>query len=129
MQYWFHWKYFSESKKYIKSIPRETSLRIKKSSYTVLEALNFPRIDKFDRESNFSELKWVIHHGLRRAILIYQSDRQEISISQHHWNGVQWRFLTKIELKKEEYKKLLELLPDLLSYVEAFKKTSITLDK
>ena len=102
---------------------------LKKSSYTVLEALNFPRIDKFDSESNFSDLKWIIHHGLRRAFLIYQSDRQEISISKHHWNGVQWRFLTKIELKKEEYKKLLELLPDLLSYVEAFKKTSITLDK
>ena len=102
---------------------------LKKSSYTVLEALNFPKIDKLDSESNFSELKWVIHNGLRRTTLIYQSDKHEISISQHRWNGVQWSFLTKIELEKEEYKKLLEHLPDLLSYVETFKKTSITLDK
>ena len=99
---------------------------LKKSSYTVLEALNFPKIDKLDSESNFSELK---HNGLRRTTLIYQSDKHQISISQHRWNGVQWSFLTKIELKKEEYKKLLEHLPDLLSYVQTFKKTSITLDK
>ena len=75
---------------------------LKKSSYTVLEALNFPKIDKLDSEYNFSELKWVILNGLRRPTLIYQSDKQEISISQHRWNGVQWSFLTKIELKKEE---------------------------
>ena len=62
---------------------------LKKSSYTVLEALNFPKIDKLDSESNFSELKWVIHNGLRRTTLIYQSDKHEISISQHRWNGVQ----------------------------------------
>ena len=102
---------------------------LKKSSYTVLEALNIPKIDKLDSESNFSELKWVIHNGLRRTTLIYQSDKQEISISQHPWNEVQWSFLTKIELIKEEYIKLLEHLPDLLSYVETFKKTSIILDR
>ena len=102
---------------------------LKKSSYTVLEALNFPKIDKLDSEFNFSELKWVFHNGLRRTTLIYQSDKHKISISQHGWNGVQWSFLTKIELKKEEYKKLLEHLPDLLSYVETLKKNSITLDK
>ena len=102
---------------------------LKKSSYTVLEALNFPRNDKLDSESNFSELKWVNHNGLRRTTLKYQSEKQKNSISQHRWNGVQWSFLTKIELKKEEYKKLLEHLPDLIFYVETFKKTSITLDK
>ena len=79
---------------------------LKKSSYTVLEALNFAKIDKLDSESNFSELKWVIHNGLRRTTLIYQSDKHEISISQHHWNGVQWSFLTKIELKKGGIQKI-----------------------
>ena len=77
----------------------------------------------------FSELKWFIHNGLQRTSLIYQSHKQEISISQHRWNRVQWSLLTKTELKKREYKKLLEHLPGLLSYVETFKKTSITLDK
>ena len=41
---------------------------LKKSSYTVLEALNFPKIDKLDSESNFLELKWVILNGLRRTL-------------------------------------------------------------
>ena len=102
---------------------------IKKSSYTVFEALNFPKIDKLDSESNFSELKCVIHNGLRRTTLIYQSDKQEISISQHRSNGVQWSFWTKIELKKEKYKTILEHLSDLFSNVETFNKIGITLDK
>ena len=77
---------------------------LKKSSYTVLEALNVPKIDKLDSESNFSELNWVIHNGLRRTALIYQSDKQEINFSQYCWNGVQWSFLKKIELKKKNTK-------------------------
>ena len=64
---------------------------LKKFSDTVLEALNFPKVDKLDSEFNFSEIKWVIHNGLRRTTLIYQSDKQEISIS-HRWKGVQWSF-------------------------------------
>ena len=53
---------------------------LKKSSYTVPEALSFPKIDKLDSESIFSEIKWVIHNGLRRTTLIYQSEKQEVSI-------------------------------------------------
>ena len=45
---------------------------LKKSFYTVHEALNFPKIDKLDSASNFSELKWVIHNGLRGTTLIFQ---------------------------------------------------------
>ena len=73
---------------------------LKKSSYTVLEALNFTKIDKLDSESNLSELKLVIHNGLRRTTLIYQSDKEETSISQivgTEFNGI---FLIKIEQKK-----------------------------
>ena len=52
---------------------------LKKSSYTVLEALSFPKIDKLDSKSNFSEIKRVIHNGIRRITLIYQSDKQNVS--------------------------------------------------
>ena len=74
---------------------------LKRYSYTVLEALNFPNLDNLDVESQFSEFKWVIHNGLRTTTLTYRSDKQEISISQLRWNGYQWSFLTKIDLKKE----------------------------
>ena len=129
LEYWFLQKYFLSLRNKSKVFHVRLHYELKNSSYTVFEAANFPKIYKLDSESNFSELKWVIHNGLRRTTLIYQSDKQEISISQHRWNGVQWSFLTKIELEKEEYKNLLEHLPDLLSYVETFKKTSITLDR
>ena len=102
---------------------------LKRYSYTVLEAQNFPNLDSLDVESQISEFKWVIHNGLRRTTLTYRSDKQEISISQHRWNGYQWSFLTKIDLKKEEYKNLVDHLPTLLSYIENYKKTCIILDE
>ena len=73
----------------------------KRYSYTVLEAQNFPKLENLDIESQISEYKWVIHNGLRRTSLIYRSDKQQVTISQHRWNGYQWSFLTNIELKKK----------------------------
>ena len=102
---------------------------LKRYSYTVLEARNFPKLENLDIESQISKFKWVIHNGLRRTSLIYRSDRQQVTISQHRWNGYQWSFLTNIELKKEEYENLLEHLPTLLSYIEKFKKTCIGMDE
>ena len=54
---------------------------LKRYSYTVLEAQNFPNLDNLDVESQVSEFKWVIDNGLRRTTLTYRSDKQEISIS------------------------------------------------
>ena len=102
---------------------------LKRYSYTVLEAQNFPKLENLDIESQISEFKWVIHNGLRRTSLIYRSDKQQVTISQHRWNGYQWSFLTNIELKKVEYENLLEHLPTLLSYIEKFKKTCIDMDE
>ena len=98
---------------------------LKRYSYTVLEAQNFPNLDNLDVESQISEFKWVIQNGLRRTTLTYRSDKQEISISQHRWNGYQWSFLTKIDLKKGEYKNLVDHLPTLLSYIENYKRLAL----
>ena len=101
---------------------------LKRYSYTVLEAQNFPKLENLDRHSQSSEFKWVIHNGLRITSLKYRSDRQQVTISQHCWNGYQWSFLTNIEMKKEEYENLLEHLPTFLSYIEKF-KTCIDMDE
>ena len=102
---------------------------LKKYSYAVLEEQNFPNLDNLDVESQISEFKWAIHNGLRRTTITSRSDKQESSISQHRWNGYQWSFLTKIDLKKEEYKNLVDHLPTLLSNIENYKKTCIILDE
>ena len=74
---------------------------LKRYSYTVLEAQNFPNLDSLDVESPIPEFEWVIHNGLRRTTC---SDKQEISISQHRrWNGYLWSFLTKIDLKNPSF--------------------------
>ena len=95
-------------------------------SYAVPEAQNFHKLENVDIESQISDFKWVIHNGLRRTSLIYCSYKQQVTISQHRWNGYQWSFQTNIEY---EYKKLLEHLPTLLSYIEKFKKTCIDMDE
>ena len=59
---------------------------LKRYSYTVLEAQNFRKVENLDIESQISEFKWVIHSGLRRTSLIYRSDRQQVTISQHRCN-------------------------------------------
>ena len=64
----------------------------KRYSYTVLEARSFPKLEDLDIESQVSVFKWVFHNGLRRTSLIYRSDIQQVTISQHCWNGYQWSF-------------------------------------
>ena len=61
---------------------------LKRYSYTVLEALNFPNLNNLDVESQISEFKWVIHNGLRRTTLTYRSDKQEIFIAGTNISGV-----------------------------------------
>ena len=50
---------------------------LKRYSYAVLEAQNFPNLDILDVESQISEFKWVIHYGLRRRTLTYRSDKEK----------------------------------------------------
>ena len=102
---------------------------LKRYSFSVLEAQNFPKLENLDIESQISEFKWVIHNALRRTSPVYRSDKQQVIISQHRWSGYQWSFLTNIELKKEEYENLLDHLPATLSYIEKFKKTCIDMDE
>ena len=102
---------------------------LKRYSYTVLEAQNLPKLENLNIDTQISEFKWVIHNGLRRTSLLYRSDKQQVTISQHRWNGYQWSFLTNIELKNEENENLLEHLPTHLSHIKNFKKTCIDMDE
>ena len=122
MGYWLLKKHFLSLIDKSKVFHVRLHYELKRYSYTVLEAQNFPKLENLDIDSQISEFKWVIHNGLRRTSLIYRSDRQQVTTSQHLWNGYQWSFLTNIELKKkEEYENLLEHLPTLLFYIEKFK--------
>ena len=102
---------------------------LKRYSFTVLEAQNFPTLENLDIESQISEFRWVIHNGLRRTRVLYRSDKQQVTTSQRRWNGYQRSFLTNIELKKEEYENLLDHLPTILSYIEKFRKTCNDMDE
>ena len=88
---------------------------LKRYSCRALEAQNFPILDSLDVESLIPEFEWVIHNGLRRTTC---SDKQEISISQHRWNGYLCKsFLIQIDWKTP------------LSYIENYKKACIILDE
>ena len=90
-------------------------------SYTFIEAQSFPNFETLDVECQFFEIKWIFHNELSRTTLIPCSDKQEISLSEHCWNGYQWSFRTKTDLNKEEYKNLVDHLPTFISYEENYK--------
>ena len=56
---------------------------LKRYSYTVLEAQNFPKIENLDIESQISEFKCVIHNGFSRTSLFNRSDKLQVTILQH----------------------------------------------
>ena len=61
----------------------ELPILFERYSYTVLESQNFPKLENLDIESKISEFKWVFHNGLRRTSIVYCSDKQQVTISQH----------------------------------------------
>ena len=54
---------------------------LKRYSYTVLEAQNFPKLENLDIEAQISEFEWVIHNVLLRTNLIYRSYKQQVTTS------------------------------------------------
>ena len=100
-----------------------------KFSLTVLESQNLPKLENLDTESQISEFEWFLHYGRRKVFLSYRSDIKKIDLIEYCRNGNTWKHNQKFQLKKEEYDKLVDFIPSVLSYVETFKKTCIIIDE
>ena len=78
-----------------------------------------------DTESQIYQLEWSLHNGRRKIFLSYRSDIKKIDLIEENT----WKNNQKIQLEKEEYDKLVDFIPSILSYVETFKKTCIIIDE
>ena len=86
-------------------------------------------MQNLDTESQISQFEWTLHNGRRKFFLNYRSDIKKIDLIEYRRKGNTWKNNQKFQLKKEEYDKLVDFIPSVLSYVETYKKTCIITDE
>ena len=86
-------------------------------------------MQNLDTESQISQFEWTLHNGRRKIFLNYRSDIKKIDLIEYRRKGNTWKNNQKFQLKKEEYDKLVDFIPSVLSYVETYKKTCIITDE
>lgn len=100
-----------------------------KFTLTLIEYTSLPKLEHLDVESQISEFEWVLFNGRRKIIVKYRNDLEEIVLTVSHTKGYQWIPKQKITIHKDEYTKLLEKIPNILSFVNTFSKTCIHLEE
>ena len=100
-----------------------------KISLSIIESQNLPNLQNLDVDSQISHFESILHNGRRKIHIGYRSDTKKIELVQYRRNGNQWKNNQSLQLQREEYDKLIDMLPSLLGYVETFKKSCIIIDK
>ena len=100
-----------------------------KISLTIIESQNLPNLQNSDINSQISHFEWILHNGRRKIHIGHRSDTKKIELEEYRRNGNQWKNNQTLQLQREEYDKLLDMLPSVLGYVETFKKFCIIIDE
>ena len=98
-------------------------------NFPFLESQNLPKLQNLDTESQISQFEWTLHYGRRKVFLSYRSDIKKIDLIEYRRKGNTRKNNQKFQLKKEEYDKLVDFMPSVLSYVETVKITCIIIDE
>ena len=98
-------------------------------SLTIIESQNLPNLQKLDVDSQISNFEWILHNSRRKIHIGYRSDTIKIELVEYRRNENQWKNNQSLQLQREEYDKLLDMVPSLLGYVETFKKSCIIIDE
>ena len=75
-----------------------------------------------DTESQISQFEWTLHYRRQKVFLSYRSGIKKIDLIEYRRKGNTWKNNQKFQLEKEEYDKLVDFIPLVLSYVGKFKK-------
>ena len=102
--------------------------KTQKISLTIVESQK-KNLQNLDVDSQKSHFEWTLHNGRRKIHIEYRSDTKKIDLVEYRRNGNQWKNNQSLQLQREEYDKLLDMLPSLLGYVETFKKSCIIIDE
>ena len=89
-----------------------------KISLKTIESQNLPNLQNLDVDSQISHFEWTLHNGRRKFYIGYRSDTKKIERIEYRRNGNQWKNFQFLQLQREEYDKLLNILPSFLGYVE-----------
>ena len=82
-----------------------------KISLTIIESQNLPNWQSWDVDSQISHFEWTLHNGRGNTIQIrYQ---KKIELIEYRRNGNQLKNNQSLQLQREEYDKLLDILPSL----------------
>ena len=100
-----------------------------KLSLTVLESQSLPKLRDLDTESQISQFDWTLHNGRRKVFLSYRSDIIKIDLMEYRRKRNLWKNNQKFQVEKEEYDKLVNFIPSVLTYTKTFKKICIIIDE
>ena len=82
-----------------------------KISLTIIESQNLPNLQNLDVDSQISHFEWTLHNGRRKLHIGYRSDTKKIDLVEYCRNGNQWKNNQSLQLQREEYDKLLDMIP------------------
>ena len=66
-----------------------------------------------------------MHNSRRKVHIGYRSETKKKELIEYRRKGNQWKNNQSVQLHREDYDKLLDILPSLLGYVEIYKKSCI----
>ena len=85
-----------------------------KISLTIIESQSLPNLQNLDVKSQISHFEWTLHNGRTKIHIGYRSDTKKIDLVESRRNGNQGKNNQSLQLQREEYDKLLDMLPSLL---------------
>ena len=92
-------------------------------SLTIIESQSLSNLHNLDSDSQIPHFEWTLHNDRRKIHIGNRSATKKTEIKEYRRNGNQWKNNQSLQLQREEFDKLLDILPSLLGYVETYKKS------
>ena len=88
-----------------------------------------PELEKVDSKNETSCLKWTICNGRRKVCISFKTDMDKLNFVFYRYRNNTYVKDTEMELKLNEYEKLLSKRVYLLSYIDVFFKRCVVSDE
>ena len=96
---------------------------------TLIEMQLLPEIERVDSKNEISCLNWTKYNGRRKVCICFKTDMDKLNIVVYRYRNNTYVKDTEMELKLNEYAKLLSKQKYLLSYIDVFFKRCSVLDE
>ena len=100
-----------------------------KISLSVLEFKNLPSLDNIDTEQQISFYEWILYNGKQKFAISYRNELKKVAIVQYQNSKNCWKLKATFSLYENEYKKLLNIIPNINGLTNPFTKICIHLNE